>query len=312
MGFYDELFRLAAAGYSSFLSWISFTLFLRDEQLKFCSCRWDKGHRRCYRSPGTAEFIDVTDEVSSCGNVQKGLLSFELPLRLTVWCEPLVVRFFLFQFLPQPCQTCWFTFTSNECFNWCVGFLKQHLLQSRWKFLISCRWRESASFRPELLETAMFYLTWVSQSISETSQMQFQKNFPCCNSIFVGSFFMRCGIWQQLNSFDHGAESLAFRGQSFVCVLPLADTMWILWKVQKHTGPSVVVDLVRVAFWTLSAVLLQAVNPVAMGKTRSRNLYRRSGDYAVSERDKSATGDTAMCLQIHGDAAFTAQVNFPL
>ena len=53
----------------------------------------------------------------------------------------------------------------------------------------------------------------------------------------------------------------------------------------------------------------KAVNPVAMGKTRSKQLYRRAGDYASAEVEETRSGDKAMCLQIHGDAAFTAQVN---
>ena len=53
----------------------------------------------------------------------------------------------------------------------------------------------------------------------------------------------------------------------------------------------------------------KAVNPVAMGKTRSKQLYRRAGDYAPAEIEEAKSGDSAMCLQIHGDAAFTAQVN---
>ncbi len=50
------------------------------------------------------------------------------------------------------------------------------------------------------------------------------------------------------------------------------------------------------------------MNPVAMGKTRSRQLYRRAGDYTVSASDEARSGDVAMCLQVHGDGSFTAQV----
>ena len=45
-----------------------------------------------------------------------------------------------------------------------------------------------------------------------------------------------------------------------------------------------------------------------MGKTRSKQLYHRAGDYAPVEDVEAKSGDSAMCLQIHGDAAFAAQV----
>ena len=46
-----------------------------------------------------------------------------------------------------------------------------------------------------------------------------------------------------------------------------------------------------------------------MGKTRSKQLYRQAGDYAPADSEEAKSGDSAMCLQIHGDAAFTAQVS---
>ncbi|KAI0312699.1 dehydrogenase E1 and transketolase domain-containing protein 1 [Amylostereum chailletii] len=47
---------------------------------------------------------------------------------------------------------------------------------------------------------------------------------------------------------------------------------------------------------------LEAVNPVAMGKTRAKqySLLRTSGDDCM-------LGDKAMCVQLHGDASFTGQ-----
>ncbi|KAM6154805.1 2-oxoadipate dehydrogenase complex component E1 [Erethizon dorsatum] len=50
---------------------------------------------------------------------------------------------------------------------------------------------------------------------------------------------------------------------------------------------------------------LEAVNPVAVGKTRGRQQSRQDGDYAA---DGSARpGDKVICLQVHGDASFCGQ-----
>lgn len=50
---------------------------------------------------------------------------------------------------------------------------------------------------------------------------------------------------------------------------------------------------------------LEAVNPVAVGRTRGRCLTKRRGDYGpCSDRD----GDSVLCVQIHGDGAFSGQV----
>ncbi|KJE91351.1 dehydrogenase E1 and transketolase domain-containing protein [Capsaspora owczarzaki ATCC 30864] len=50
---------------------------------------------------------------------------------------------------------------------------------------------------------------------------------------------------------------------------------------------------------------LEAVNPVALGKTRARQLSLQDGDYKNDPECK--LGDKVMCLQLHGDAAFAAQ-----
>ncbi|XP_055970675.1 LOW QUALITY PROTEIN: 2-oxoadipate dehydrogenase complex component E1 [Sorex fumeus] len=50
---------------------------------------------------------------------------------------------------------------------------------------------------------------------------------------------------------------------------------------------------------------LEAVNPVAVGKTRGRQQSRGDGDYSP---DSSAQpGDRVICLQVHGDASFCGQ-----
>ncbi|ELW64976.1 putative 2-oxoglutarate dehydrogenase E1 component DHKTD1, mitochondrial [Tupaia chinensis] len=50
---------------------------------------------------------------------------------------------------------------------------------------------------------------------------------------------------------------------------------------------------------------LEAVNPVAVGKTRGRQQSRQDGDYSP---DHSAQpGDKVICLQVHGDASFCGQ-----
>ncbi|MFH4974609.1 hypothetical protein AB6A40_001318 [Gnathostoma spinigerum] len=49
---------------------------------------------------------------------------------------------------------------------------------------------------------------------------------------------------------------------------------------------------------------LEAVNPVAMGKTRARSASKRIGDYGQQD---SRPGDQVLCVQIHGDGAFVGQ-----
>ncbi|MGH0165811.1 UNVERIFIED_CONTAM: hypothetical protein FKN15_051067 [Acipenser sinensis] len=50
---------------------------------------------------------------------------------------------------------------------------------------------------------------------------------------------------------------------------------------------------------------LEAINPVTVGKTRGRQQYKQDGDYSP---DSSAQpGDKVLCLQVHGDAAFSGQ-----
>lgn len=50
---------------------------------------------------------------------------------------------------------------------------------------------------------------------------------------------------------------------------------------------------------------LEACNPVALGKTRARQLYLQDGDYRDAPECK--LGDKVLCVQLHGDAAFAAQ-----
>ncbi|XP_043570084.1 probable 2-oxoglutarate dehydrogenase E1 component DHKTD1, mitochondrial isoform X1 [Chiloscyllium plagiosum] len=50
---------------------------------------------------------------------------------------------------------------------------------------------------------------------------------------------------------------------------------------------------------------LEAVNPVAIGKTRGRQQSRQDGDYSAS--GSAQPGDKAICVQVHGDASFPGQ-----
>uniref|UniRef100_A0A3P9MC65 2-oxoadipate dehydrogenase complex component E1 n=1 Tax=Oryzias latipes TaxID=8090 RepID=A0A3P9MC65_ORYLA len=50
---------------------------------------------------------------------------------------------------------------------------------------------------------------------------------------------------------------------------------------------------------------LEAINPVAQGKTRARQQLRKEGDY--SPEDDAQPGDQVVCLQVHGDGSFTGQ-----
>ncbi|XP_056243902.1 2-oxoadipate dehydrogenase complex component E1 [Seriola aureovittata] len=50
---------------------------------------------------------------------------------------------------------------------------------------------------------------------------------------------------------------------------------------------------------------LEAINPVAQGKTRARQQLRKEGDY--SPEDSAQPGDQVICLQVHGDGSFTGQ-----
>uniref|UniRef100_A0A8C4ILY8 2-oxoadipate dehydrogenase complex component E1 n=1 Tax=Dicentrarchus labrax TaxID=13489 RepID=A0A8C4ILY8_DICLA len=50
---------------------------------------------------------------------------------------------------------------------------------------------------------------------------------------------------------------------------------------------------------------LEAINPVAQGKTRARQQLKKEGDY--SPEDNAQPGDRVVCLQVHGDGSFTGQ-----
>ncbi|CAK1579593.1 unnamed protein product [Parnassius mnemosyne] len=50
---------------------------------------------------------------------------------------------------------------------------------------------------------------------------------------------------------------------------------------------------------------LEAANPVSMGKTRSKQLKLKEGDYSLD--GSSRMGDKVLNVQVHGDAAFTGQ-----
>lgn len=50
------------------------------------------------------------------------------------------------------------------------------------------------------------------------------------------------------------------------------------------------------------------MNPVCAGKARARMQSKRVGDYNPSN-DGGISGDAVLCLQVHGDAAFSAQVS---
>uniref|UniRef100_G3NKN5 2-oxoadipate dehydrogenase complex component E1 n=1 Tax=Gasterosteus aculeatus aculeatus TaxID=481459 RepID=G3NKN5_GASAC len=50
---------------------------------------------------------------------------------------------------------------------------------------------------------------------------------------------------------------------------------------------------------------LEAINPVAQGKTRARQQLRQEGDYSPEEN--AQPGDQVVCLQVHGDGAFPGQ-----
>lgn len=50
---------------------------------------------------------------------------------------------------------------------------------------------------------------------------------------------------------------------------------------------------------------LEAINPVAQGKTRARQQLRQEGDY--SPKDDAQPGDQVICLQVHGDGSFPGQ-----
>ncbi|XP_062928837.1 2-oxoadipate dehydrogenase complex component E1 [Mobula hypostoma] len=50
---------------------------------------------------------------------------------------------------------------------------------------------------------------------------------------------------------------------------------------------------------------LEAINPVAVGKTRGRQQSRQDGDYSPSV--SAWPGDKAICVQVHGDASFPGQ-----
>ncbi|KAI6652012.1 2-oxoglutarate dehydrogenase E1 component DHKTD1, mitochondrial-like [Oopsacas minuta] len=52
---------------------------------------------------------------------------------------------------------------------------------------------------------------------------------------------------------------------------------------------------------------LEAVNPVALGKTRAKQLFLKEAPYDVTGNCGSRLGDSVMCVLIHGDASFASQ-----
>ncbi|XP_034032051.1 probable 2-oxoglutarate dehydrogenase E1 component DHKTD1, mitochondrial isoform X2 [Thalassophryne amazonica] len=50
---------------------------------------------------------------------------------------------------------------------------------------------------------------------------------------------------------------------------------------------------------------LEAINPVAQGKTRARQQLMQEGDYSLE--DDAQPGDKVICLQVHGDGSFSGQ-----
>uniref|UniRef100_A0A8D0C110 2-oxoadipate dehydrogenase complex component E1 n=1 Tax=Salvator merianae TaxID=96440 RepID=A0A8D0C110_SALMN len=50
---------------------------------------------------------------------------------------------------------------------------------------------------------------------------------------------------------------------------------------------------------------LEAINPVAVGKTRGRQQSLQDGDYSLDNAAQS--GDRVICLQVHGDGSFSGQ-----
>ena len=53
---------------------------------------------------------------------------------------------------------------------------------------------------------------------------------------------------------------------------------------------------------------LEAVNPVAMGKTRARHMSKNGGDYDwINSNSSAITENDSLCVLVHGDAAFSGQ-----
>lgn len=52
---------------------------------------------------------------------------------------------------------------------------------------------------------------------------------------------------------------------------------------------------------------LEAVNAVAIGKTRAKQLFLKESPYDVTGNSRTRLGDRVMCLLIHGDASFAGQ-----
>ena len=54
--------------------------------------------------------------------------------------------------------------------------------------------------------------------------------------------------------------------------------------------------------------IIQANNPVSVGKIRSKQQTLREGDYSLT--GESSQGDKTLCVQVHGDGSFAGQVNY--
>jgi probable 2-oxoglutarate dehydrogenase E1 component DHKTD1 len=50
---------------------------------------------------------------------------------------------------------------------------------------------------------------------------------------------------------------------------------------------------------------LEAANPVALGKARARQMYL----YGTGNQSECFLGDKVMCIQLHGDSAFTVTID---
>lgn len=57
----------------------------------------------------------------------------------------------------------------------------------------------------------------------------------------------------------------------------------------------------------MAGCVFQAANPVAVGKTRAKQMLANDGDYSTS--DDTELSHKTMCVQLHGDAAFAGQVS---
>ena len=192
--------------------------------------------------------------------------------------------------------------------NWVVGCWRGYLLE--W-----CAHLHMAQLMPLPLTVSCFskvqigftFLALAYPSSPGKMAVKCVMNFFLANCYYYCFSFWHCCL--------HGGKLLK---RAAVVISFWCKVVAVLQKTSHlHLHTSKVCHIKRhlqyiywIQFHLLGVVInqLQAVNPVCAGKTRARMQSRQVGDYNPAE-NTGQSGDGVVCLQVHGDAAFSAQVH---